>query len=47
MIKDEDMSAIADREPDLDALCEKLIGEANRNGGADNITVVAVRIEPA
>ena len=47
MIKDEDISAIADAEQDLDALCEKLIGEANRNGGADNITVVAVRIEPA
>jgi PPM family protein phosphatase len=47
MVKDEDMSAIADAEPDLDNLCEKLIGEANRNGGADNITVVAARIEPA
>ena len=32
-------------EPDLDALCEKLISTANKNGGLDNITVVAVRLE--
>jgi protein phosphatase len=47
MIKDEDISAIAEAESDMDTLCEKLIAEANKNGGADNITVVAVRVEPA
>jgi len=45
MIKDEDIAAIIEAEKDLDAMCEKLIGEANRNGGVDNITVVAVRVE--
>jgi serine/threonine protein phosphatase PrpC len=34
-------------EPDLDALCETLISTANKNGGLDNITVVAVRLEEA
>ena len=47
MIKDEDISAIAESERDLDVMCEKLIGEANKNGGVDNITVVAVRVEAA
>src|SRR5205085_2862764 len=47
MVKDEDMSAIIDAEPDLDAMCEKLISAANKNGGLDNITVVAIRVEPA
>ncbi len=47
MIKDDDMSEMAANEPDLDALCEKLITTANRNGGLDNITVVAVRLEAA
>ena len=28
-------------------ICDSLIEAANRNGGADNITVVAVRVEPA
>jgi protein phosphatase len=45
MVKDEEMSDMAAAEPDLDALCEKLITTANKNGGLDNITVVAVRLE--
>jgi PPM family protein phosphatase len=45
MVKDEEISAIATSENDLDVMCEKLIGEANKNGGVDNITVVAVRVE--
>ena len=32
---------------DLDSVCEKLITTANKNGGLDNITVVAIRIEAA
>ena len=47
MVKDEEISAIATSENDLDVMCEKLIGEANKNGGVDNITVVAVRVEAA
>jgi len=47
MVKDSEMEAIIAAENDLDALCEKLIGTANQNGGLDNITVVAIRIEEA
>ena len=47
MVKDEEISAIATSENDLDLMCEKLIAEANKNGGVDNITVVAVRVEAA
>jgi len=47
MVKDEEISAIATSENDLDVMCEKLIAEANKNGGVDNITVVAVRVEAA
>lgn len=34
-------------DPDLVAVCKKLIDLANENGGPDNITVVAVRFEGA
>jgi serine/threonine protein phosphatase PrpC len=47
MVKDEEMSEVSASEPDLDVLCEKLITSANKNGGLDNITVVAVRLEAA
>jgi len=47
MVKDEEIVAIIDSEPDLDVMCEKLISTANRNGGLDNITVVAIRVEQA
>jgi serine/threonine protein phosphatase PrpC len=45
MIKDEDMAEIAMSDRDLDVVCERLITTANKNGGLDNITVVAVRLE--
>jgi len=32
-------------EYDLDRVCDRLIGTANGNGGLDNVTVVAVRLE--
>ncbi|HEY2729061.1 MAG TPA: Stp1/IreP family PP2C-type Ser/Thr phosphatase [Polyangia bacterium] len=47
MIKDEDMAEIAASDRDLDVVCERLITTANKNGGLDNITVVAVRLEEA
>ena len=47
MVKDEEIEAIATSDDDLDAVCEKLIATANKNGGLDNITVVAVRVEQA
>ena len=47
MIKDEELAEIAMSDRDLDVVCERLITTANRNGGLDNITVVAVRLEEA
>ncbi len=47
MVKDEEIAEIATAERDLDAVCEKLISTANQNGGLDNVTVVAVRLEEA
>ena len=47
MIKDEELAEIATSERDLDIVCERLITTANKNGGLDNITVVAVRVEEA
>ena len=47
MVKDDEISDILVNEKDLDALCERLISTANKNGGLDNITVVAIRIEAA
>jgi protein phosphatase len=47
MIKDEEIAEIAMSDRDLDVVCERLISTANKNGGLDNITVVAVRLEEA
>ena len=47
MVKDEEISEVSATEPDLDVLCERLITSANKNGGLDNITVVAARLELA
>lgn len=35
---------LAQRSPDLQTLCQRLIDEANDSGGSDNITAIAVRI---
>jgi protein phosphatase len=45
MVKDQEISDLVIAERDLDMLCGKLITTANKNGGLDNITVVAVRVE--
>ena len=43
MVSDERMAEILAAQPDLQKACEKLIGEANDNGGIDNITVALIR----
>jgi len=45
MVKDQDISDVMVAERDLDVCCDRLISMANKNGGLDNITVVAIRIE--
>jgi protein phosphatase len=45
MIADAQITDLITAERDLDVLCERLITMANKNGGLDNITVVAIRIE--
>jgi protein phosphatase len=45
MITDAQLTDLISAERDLDVLCERMITMANKNGGLDNITVVAVRIE--
>jgi PPM family protein phosphatase len=47
MVKDPEISELAVAERDLDVICERMISTANKNGGLDNITVVAVRLEEA
>jgi protein phosphatase len=47
MVSDEHIAEIAGSEKDLDAVCEELIAVANKNGGLDNVTVVAARVERA
>ncbi|MCC6749376.1 MAG: Stp1/IreP family PP2C-type Ser/Thr phosphatase [Deltaproteobacteria bacterium] len=46
MLDDETILRAILAEPDLDRCCERLIEEANGNGGVDNITVALARIEP-
>jgi protein phosphatase len=45
MIEDPGLSAVLERESDLDTACAKLIADANQNGGVDNITCVLARVE--
>ncbi len=47
MVKDEEIESILLSDDDLDVVCEKLIATANQNGGLDNITVLAARVEEA
>lgn len=43
-VPDEEIHGICRREPDPRAACDRLIEQANRHGGKDNITAVLVRI---
>ncbi len=45
MLPDTEIAEIVANETDLDRLCDRLIAGANNNGGLDNITVLAVRVE--
>lgn len=43
VVKADEFAALALDDPDMRALCHKLVDRANARGGPDNITVVAVR----
>lgn len=43
MVSDERMAEILTQEPDLKKACQRLVDEANGNGGVDNITVALAR----
>jgi protein phosphatase len=45
MVSDERIAAALREEHDPQRACERLVGEANRQGGEDNITVIVARIE--
>jgi serine/threonine protein phosphatase PrpC len=45
MVPDTELADLVAEGNDLDRMCERLIRAANGNGGLDNITVVAARIE--
>jgi serine/threonine protein phosphatase PrpC len=45
MVPDGEVASLLANEQDLDRVCDRLIATANSNGGLDNITVVAVRLE--
>jgi protein phosphatase len=45
MVEDEDLKEILDRGGSLEEMVDRMIAEANRRGGLDNITVILVRIE--
>ena len=45
MVPDAEIGAMMATESDLDRVCDRLIATANGNGGLDNVTVVAVRLE--
>jgi protein phosphatase len=46
MVSDEAVAAVLAAESDPEAACRRLIDEANRNGGEDNVTAVVARFEP-
>src|SRR3954467_5488145 len=46
MVPDDEIRSILAGTPALDSAVNKLVDEANANGGTDNVTVVAARYEP-
>jgi len=47
MISDDAIAAVLATEADPETACRRLIDEANRNGGKDNVTAVVARFDPA
>ena len=45
MVPDAEIAVMMASESDLDRVCDRLVATANGNGGLDNVTVVAVRLE--
>lgn len=45
MLEDEDLREVMSGEDSLEEMVDRLISDANRRGGLDNITVILVRIE--
>lgn len=46
MVPEEQIASILEQEHDPQRACERLIAEANRLGGRDNITAIVARISP-
>ncbi len=44
-VRDDELAKAVTGEPDLDAVCDRLVALANSRGGDDNITVLLVRCE--
>jgi PPM family protein phosphatase len=45
LVEEEEIASIIAAQESLSAACERLVEQANRNGGRDNITAVLIRIE--
>ena len=45
MVREEEIKDIVNKSENIDEAVKALVDEANKNGGADNITVVALHFE--
>lgn len=44
MVPDRDLVNLLDKDEDLEVLCQRLVDQANENGGSDNITIILARV---